>query len=141
MNTLVSLRNSEPVTHVDFSIDDKSKTTYVIEQILNRGKDILIFDNHSDDVVSIVLSEIDPRDSGYVFFASEIHLDPVNNCMVPTHRKATQQELDDLQNKHIPLRTLPVLRLLDPIRRWHNFSVESVVAIDRHDGTYFRIVK
>ncbi len=141
METLVNLRNSESIAELDVLIDDKSKTTYVIENVLDRDNKILVFNNHSEDVVSIVLSEIDPRDSGYVFFASELNLDPLNNCMVPTHRLATPQEMSDLQNKHIPKNKLPILRMLDPIRRWHNFPADSVIAIDRPDGTYFRLVK
>lgn len=141
LETLMNLRNTEPFLELDAVIDDKSKTTYVIEKLLNRGPNILVFQNHSAEVVDIVLGEIDPSDSGYVFFALELELDPVNNCMVPTHRQATQRELSDLQKRGIPLRTFPVLRMLDPIRRWHNFSANTVVAIDRPDGTYFRRVQ
>lgn len=141
METLVNLRNLESIAELDVLIDDKSKTTYVIENVLNRNNKILVFNNHSEDVVSIVLSEIDSRDSGYVFFASELNLDPLNNCMVPTHRLATPHEMSDLQKKRISKNKLPILRMLDPIRRWHNFPAESVIAIDRPDGTYFRLVK
>ncbi len=141
LETLTNLRNRERVELMEGMIDDKSKIAYVTEQMLKRGRSaILVFINHSDDVVPTILGEIDPKDSGYVFFASELRLDPLKNCMVPRHRTATKEEIEKLHDRCIPDGKLPVLRMLDPIRRWHNFPVGSIVAIERPDGTYFRRV-
>lgn len=140
METLVNLRSKERVLQLEGLVDDKSKTAYVTERVMSRDGAILVFLNHSDDVVDIVLNEIDPHDSGYIFFASELQLDPINNRMVPTHRPATPDEIKQLKDRRIPWKKLPVLRMLDPVRRWHNFPARSVVAIDRPDGTYFRRV-
>lgn len=142
LEKLVNLRDKERVELLHGTVDDKSKTGFVTEQLLGRRNGaVLVFVNHSDDVVDAVLSEVDPRDSGYLFFASELRLNPVDNCMVPPHRVATPEEVQVLNERRIPLGKLPVLRMLDPIRRWHNFPPESVVAIERPDGTYFRKVK
>jgi DNA-directed RNA polymerase subunit H (RpoH/RPB5) len=125
LEKLVNLRNKERV------------------ELLHGTRDgaVLVFVNHSDDVVDTVLSEVDPRDSGYLFFASELRLNPVDNRMVPPHRVATPEEIQTLNDRRIPLGKLPVLRMLDPIRRWHNFPLGSVVAIERPDSkTYFRRV-
>ena len=123
-------------------IDDKSHIAYIIKKLKERRGTILVVKHHLDDIVDIVLKEIDLDDSGYIFFASELEIDPINNCMVPTHRLATPDELQYLENKTIQTHKLPVLRMLDPIRRWHNFSRGSVVAIERTlDNVYFRVVK
>ena len=138
----MNLRNKERVELLHGLVDDKSKTAYVTEQLLMKEEGaVLVFVNHSDDVVDAVMSEIDPQDSGYLFFASELRLNPVDNCMVPPHRAATPKEIQMLNDRRIPLGKLPVLRMLDPVRRWHNFPAGSVVAIDRPGSeTYFRRV-
>lgn len=142
LEKLVNLRNKERVKLLHGLVDDKSKTGYVTEQLLNRREGaVLVFVNHSEDVVDAVMSEIDPRDSGYLFFASELRLNPVDNCMVPPHRVAAPEEIKTLNDRRIPPGKLPVLRMLDPIRRWHGFQEGSIVAIDRPDGTYFRMVR
>lgn len=140
MDTLRLLRPDEHIEEKHAVIDDKAKTSYVTQQIKDRGNAIIVFLNHSDDVVNIVLSSIDPADSGYVFFQSELLLDPVNNKMVPVHRLITDQEMQHLQSMHISMSRLPVLKMTDPIRRWHNFERGAIIAIERPSSTYFRRV-
>jgi DNA-directed RNA polymerase subunit H (RpoH/RPB5) len=141
MDTLTKFREHERIVKLYGPVDDKSKTAYVTVELQKRDGAILIFMNHSDDIVKIVLNEIDPIDSGYIFFASELQLDPLNNKMVPTHRLATHEEKEELIKKHIPKHKLPILRLLDPIRRWHNFPKGSIITIERPTGKYFRRVE
>ena len=140
MNTLRLLRPTERIKENSVIIDDKVKTSYVTQQVKDRDGAIIVFLNHSDDIVGIVLSSIDSADSGYVFFKSELLLDPVNNKMVPHHRLATEQEVQELQSRHVSMHRLPILRMTDPIRRWHNFERGTIVAIDRPSSTYFRQV-
>jgi DNA-directed RNA polymerase subunit H (RpoH/RPB5) len=140
MDTLKSVRSSEPIKVLSGLVDDKSKIAYVSVELQNRNGAIIVIEKHSDDIVKQVLNSIDPRDSGYVFFASELRLDPLNNISVPAHRLATRDEVRELIEKHVPVHKLPILRMLDPVRRWHNFSEGSVVAIERPSGTYFRRV-
>lgn len=141
METLVNLRSGERIVELEGMVDDKSKTAYVTVELQKREGAILVFLNHSDDVVRVVLDEIDPQESGYVFFASELLIDPINNRMVPKHRLATAQEIGDLKSRHIPLQKLPVLCMLDSVRRWHNFARGSIVAVERPESTYYRLVK
>lgn len=141
IETLVNLRCRERVVILEGLVDDKSKIAYVTVALQNRDGAILVFANHSDDVVELALKEIDPCDSGYIFFASELKVDPVRNHMVPKHRLVTGDELQYLKDKRVPISKLPVLRMLDPIRRWHNFEQGAIVAIERGNGVYFRIVK
>ena len=142
METLVNLRRNEKIIVLDdLCVDDKSKIAYVTVELQNRNEAILVFANHSDDIVDVILKEINPTDSGYVFFASELKINPVNSTMVPTHRLATTSEVNSLEDRRIPINKLPILRMLDPIRRWHNFPEKSIVAIERNKGcVYFRIV-
>jgi len=142
MDTLKSLRKDENILEISGVVNDKSKAAYVTVELERRKKNtILIFTRHSEDIVDIVLKEIDVEDSGYIFFASELTIDPINNLMVPKHRLATHEELKNLEMRKIPLNKLPVLKMLDPIRRWHNFPKNSVVAIERESNDiYFRRV-
>jgi DNA-directed RNA polymerase subunit H (RpoH/RPB5) len=142
MDTLRSLRKNEHIVEISGVVNDKSKAAYVTVELERRDKNtILIFTRHSEDIVDIVLKEIDIEDSGYIFFASELTIDPINNFMVPKHRLATPEELESLAMRKIPLYKLPVLQMLDPIRRWHNFPKNSVVAIERESNDiYFRRV-
>lgn len=45
-------------------------------------------------MVDKVLRKINPDDSGYIFFASELEMDPVKNSMVPKHRIAAETEIE-----------------------------------------------
>ena len=143
MDTLRSLRSQERIVELDIPLykkPDFDAFSYVRSALTRYEHDcILVFTRHTEDMMDIILSEIDPEKSGRVFFASELIIDPVNNKMVPKHRLATQEELDNLAKRKIPLSKLPILRMLDPIRRWYNFPKNSVVAIERApDNIYFR---
>jgi DNA-directed RNA polymerase subunit H (RpoH/RPB5) len=139
MDTLKSIR-SESIKILPGLVDDKSKIAYLSVEMQSRNGAIIVIEKHSDDIVKQVLNDIDPKDSGYLFFASELRLDPLNNTSVPVHRLATRDEVKELIDKHVPVSKLPILRMLDPVRRWHNFDEGSVVAIERPSGTYFRRV-
>lgn len=64
----------------------------------DRKGHILVVINHSDAIVQDFLESMNPEDSGYLFFASELEIDPINSCMVPRHRIATDGEIDGLKN-------------------------------------------
>ena len=140
MDTLRRIRPKEDIVeYADRSIADKNDIPFLLIAIKNRNGNIVIVKNHSDEIMTAALKEIDAEDTGYVFFASELNINPLDNVMVPPHRLATSDELDYLRELNKPL---PVLLMTDPIRRWYDFPKGSVVAIDRKDGnTYFRVVQ
>ena len=142
METLKNVRSKERILEYDEPTIEKAHVPYLIVAIKERANDaIIVVTDHSDDVIDIVLNEIDPAESGYVFFQSELDVDPLNNAMVPKHRRATEDEIETLRLRKIRLSTLPVLKLVDPIRRWWNFAQNEIIAIDRTDGgVYFRRV-
>ena len=146
METLTEVRKGERITELIREIVSSPDIAYLTVELKERKGNILVVTNHSDEIVKTVLNEINPEDSGYIFFASEILLDPLNNCMVPKHRIATSEEIDKLLCNKIPLDKLPIIRMRDPIRRWHNFPRGSVIAIERtHESRtdtnlYFRRV-
>lgn len=146
MDTLTTVRRRERITELTREIVSSADTAYLTVELKERRGNILVVMNHSDEIVKTVLSEINPEDSGYIFFASEILLDPLNNCMVPKHRIATSEEIDKLLHNNIPLNKLPVIRMIDPIRRWHNFPRGSIISIERtqeslaNTNLYFRRV-
>lgn len=146
METLTEVRKGERITELIREIVSSPDIAYLTVELKERKGNILVVTNHSDEIVKTVLNEINPEDSGYIFFASEILLDPLNNCMVPKHRIATSKEIDKLLCNKIPLDKLPIIRMRDPIRRWHNFPRGSVIAIERiHESRtdtnlYFRRV-
>lgn len=135
MDTLRSLRSQERIVELDTPLYKKQEFdafAYVRSALTRYEQDcILVFTRHTEDMMDIVLNDIDPEQSGRVFFASELIIDPINNKMVPKHRLATQEELDNLAKRKIPINKLPILRMRDPIRRWYNFPKNSVVAIER----------
>jgi DNA-directed RNA polymerase subunit H (RpoH/RPB5) len=143
MDTLKSTRHGERVIEVTMEVLSNLDVSEVCAELGSRERreDVLVFRNDSDEVADKVLSVIDPEESGYVFFGSELDIDPLNNCMVPKHRIATKKEIDDLLDRKVPLEKLPVLHMLDIIRRWHNFPRGSIVAIERSStDVYFRRV-
>lgn len=143
MDTLKTVRQGEEITMYDVPITDKAHIPYLIIAVKERKDNgIIIVTNHSDEIIDTVLNEIDPAESGYLFFQSELDVDPLNNHMVPKHRLATVDELERLKFEHIKSESLPVIKMLDPIRRWKNFARGDVIAIERSDKTdpYFRRV-
>ena len=143
MQTLQNIRPGEGIKKLEGEVLVGSDMVYVTVELQRREGSILVFMNHSDDIVSTVLGGIDPEDSGYIFFSSELGIDPINNCMVPKHREATEDEIEGLRNRRIPLNKLPIIRMLDPVRRWYNFRKGTIVAIERNGSTgntYFRRV-
>ena len=131
MDTLTEVRRGERITKLTREIVSSADTAYLTVELKERKGNVLVVMNHSDEIVKTVLNEINPEDSGYIFFASEILLDPLNNCMVPIHRVATSEEIDKLLYNKIPLDKLPIICMRDPIRRWYNFPRGSIVAIER----------
>ena len=140
MDTLKKVREKERIRELTREVISSLDTAYLTTELQRREGSVLVVMNHSDGIVEEVLRGINPDDSGYMFFASELDVDPLNNCMVPRHRMATSGEIDELLSRRVPLDRLPVLRMLDPIRRWHNFPKGSIVAIERRTGTYYRRV-
>jgi DNA-directed RNA polymerase subunit H (RpoH/RPB5) len=139
MDTLRQVRPDEDIVVIDTNADPAFVMQKMKEQ---KDKNILVFVSVSDTVAEQVLSQIDPADSGYVFFPRDIDVNPLNNCMVPCHRLATNEEIQtNLLDRHIPLKKLPTLPMSDPIRRWYNFSKGSVVTIERKSSLYFRKVR
>ena len=146
MDTLKKVRREERIVELTREVLASPDTAYLSVELRDRNGSVLVVMNHSDEIVDEVLKKLeDPADSGYIFFASELEVDPLNSCMVPLHRMATKDEIDSLLHMKVPLDRLPILRMLDPIRRWHNFPKGSIVAIERLAGTegsnvYFRRV-
>ena len=141
METLMLIRPREPIRELTREVTRRGPDTeYLATELQERSGYILIVKNHSDAIVRDVLEGMNPEDSGYLFFASELEVDPINSRMVPKHRMATEEEIDGLIERRVPKGKLPVLRMLDPVRRWHNFPGGSIVAIERSDGTYFRVI-
>ena len=142
MDTLKKLRPRETIEMYDEPVNDKTEIPYLIIALKEKQtRSIIVVTNHSDEMIDVVLDEIDPVESGHLFFESELEADPVNNCMVPNHRLATAEELDNLKFRGIRKASLPVIKMTDPIRRWHNFPAGSIVAVEREEGPYYRRVK
>ena len=149
METLKALRLEAICKYTPNADDTKADVIQKILHAHGRGE-ILVIEQPAftiwadDDIIDELLHNIEPTDSGYVFFEYELDVDPINSPMVPRHRLATDKELAYLEDICVPRSKLPVIRMKDPIRRWHNFEPRSIIAIDRPAGestkTYFRIV-
>ncbi|OZJ01347.1 hypothetical protein BZG36_05789, partial [Bifiguratus adelaidae] len=77
-----------------------------------------------------------------VFFKQERLYDPRENILVPKHRLATEEEIKALEERHIPVSSLPKLSRRDIIARWEGWKKDDIIAIEREgeDGLYFRII-
>eukprot|EP00850_Spirogloea_muscicola_P015068 SM000112S24010 [mRNA] locus=s112:451574:454129:- [translate_table: standard] len=115
--------------HINSGEGQAQRSGYQGTILQETSGNIIIIRSHSDDIIGKIIDEIEPEDSANVFLQSELDVDPVNNSMIGW-----------LIGKEIPWHKLPVIKMKDPIRRWHNFPHNSVVAIERDDGTYFRRV-
>ena len=143
METLRRLRPAERIEDYTNHVCDKQSVASLLDALIPVRRDgaIMVVKHHSDALIDTVLREILPEDSAFVFLQSELDVDPINSPMVPPHRLATDDELKYLEDIGIPVKMLPVIRMKDPVRRWHNLPVDSVVAIDRPaTNTYFRRV-
>lgn len=139
METLRLLRNEKIIIFSE-EISNKKHIAYIHATLIENNNSIIVVDNCTDEMMEKALEEIDPDKSGYIFFQSEINIDPINNNMTPLHRYATNSEKQMLIDKRIVSTSLPVLKMKDPIRRWYNFKIGSIVAIERHDKSlYFRL--
>ena len=143
MDTLRMLRPGETIYEYHDRVEDKKHDIVPLMQTKLRNKtDIMIVKNHSSNIVDIVLNSVNAKESGYIFMRSEIDTDPINSPMVPLHRLAEPNDLNWLDERGISYDCLPVLRMTDPIRRWHNFPLDYVVVIERPGNMpYFRRVE
>lgn len=141
METLIKLRPSDKIVIHSLPVMEKTDMANLHTYLIENPKSILVVTKYDVGLMNTFLEEVDAINSGYIFFQIELDIDPINNNLVPIHRQATIKEIECLKKKKIPLDKLPVLKMKDPIRRWYNFSVESIIAIERNDGMYFRICK
>jgi DNA-directed RNA polymerase subunit H (RpoH/RPB5) len=81
-----------------------------------------------------------------VFFKEERLYDPRENILVPRHRLATEEEIKALEDRHIPLSSLPRLSRRDIIARWEGWKKDDIIAIERSSDSptgielYFRVI-
>jgi len=59
----------------------------------------------------------------------ELHIDVLAHIDVPVHRLATKDECARFDAEDLPLMLLD-----DPVRRWHGFLIDDVVAIEFNDA-------
>lgn len=140
MNTLIKIRPNETIVTYEDPVTNKNCFPTLFYFMKNNKGSIVIIKNHND-IAKMLLTEIDKHDSAFVFFQSELDIDPISNNMVPLHRLASEDEKSWLVENNIPFDMLPILLMKDPIRRWYNFPYKSVIYIERKNKPYFRIVK
>lgn len=119
----------------------------LVEEIL---KSIISESLTKTDIVIILPDEFTKKeitsdlltDRMTIFSESEMKFDPTSNRYVPKHEKASQEELDEMENKHIKFEDLPVINAKDPICKWYGFKKGEVIRIDRDysDEVFYRYV-
>lgn len=137
MNTnLQKVRPNELIveyTEPIYSKDELGNFVSFFELSRTENK-IVVVTNYSDKMMDTILKLI-KKDSAYLFFKDELNINPVENCMVPKHESVT----DDIP---YDINRLPILKILDPIRRWQNFKPGSIVKITRSPtNIYYRKVE
>lgn len=103
-----------------------------IQTLLHSGH-IVILRTDKDDV----FGKISPRYHASLFYDYELLFCPLRHVLVPKHRPASRDEIRNIPS-HL---NLPIILSTDVVCRWSNFSPDSIIAIEREDGIYFRLVK
>jgi DNA-directed RNA polymerase subunit H (RpoH/RPB5) len=109
--------------------------------LLQSSEDkILIIDGDSEKFLGYMMDMVEEEQYCKFFFTDEIARCPIGHELVPEHRLITSEELEELGKRKIPLSSLPRLSMKDIISRWYGWDEGTIIAIDRRDGPYYRVV-
>jgi DNA-directed RNA polymerase subunit H (RpoH/RPB5) len=112
-------------------IEYKSNTQApVIEKYCREGKKVIVH-----NLKNRLFNEIDKQYHSQIFSDVEVSYHPTENIKVPLHRKATDNEIEMLKNKK-----LPIILTTDIICRSLGFKAGDIIAIERKDEIYYRTV-
>jgi DNA-directed RNA polymerase subunit H (RpoH/RPB5) len=101
---------------------------------------ILIVEGDRKRFLPELLRSVDEDQYRKFFFINEARALSAGHELVPWHRLATDEELEKLKQKRIPFETLPRIGKEDAVVRWHGWKKGDILAIERSEGMYFRIV-
>ena len=133
---LRDIRVHEEIMFFDAEIYDKSSTGTLIQALTEWESSILIVTNYKLNI-SEIFQYITGEDISRLFLREELAINPTFGAMARPHRKATNQEKEQLS-----IYKLPKLLIKDVQRRWYNFAPGEVIAIERSTtNTYFRAVE
>lgn len=122
-----TMKYNEDINIVYFLYEIPKHITEINNLAYNNN--IVILKNKID-----IFPKISAKYHSYIFFAYELLFCPIDHILVPRHRLATDSEINNLT----PDLKLPIILSTDIICRWHGFPLNSIIAIEREDGTYFR---
>lgn len=133
---LRDIRVHEEIMFFDAEIFNKSSTGILIQALTEWESSILIVTNYDRNILDI-FQYITGEDISRLFLREELAINPTFGAMARPHRKATDQEKEQMS-----ISKLPKLLITDVQRRWYNFAPGEVIAIERSTtNTYYRIVE
>jgi len=145
MNILREIRNNpqlkERYTEEIQEKRELSEVLAMVQTYFYQDRDnnsIIIINGNSSSLLKDLLDLLPTEFYSKVFFDDELKRCPIGHVLVPTHRLATEEEIKNLRERHILLKTIPKMLISDIIARWYGWKVKTVIAIERSDGVYFR---
>lgn len=101
---------------------------------------IVIHDTPANTSVANVLKDLKHFVRVELIEKNFLHRALLSHTLVPQHRLATPNEICALGKATCS--KLPVILQTDPVVRYHDWRQQSIIRVDRHDGSVaFRIVK
>lgn len=121
---LHELRRDKPIVHIAYELPkDAARVASLCKN------NIVVVSGKSD-----IFRKIDAKYHCNIFLEHETLFCPLDHVLVDRHRLATDEEIAGLPKDM----RLPIIYSNDIICRWSNFPLNSIVAIEREDGLYFR---
>jgi DNA-directed RNA polymerase subunit H (RpoH/RPB5) len=132
------LRGDPNLSFEYVNISEKNDIVHLLRLLRENDENrILIIRGNKQKFLPEMIKITEKKDYSRFFFLSEIELCPVKHDLVPKHRLATEEEIEILKKRKIPLSSLPKIKREDVIIRWYGWK-QGIVAIEREEGTYFR---
>jgi len=136
-----NIRDNPKISFEYVKIAEKSDMINILHLLRQDDENmILIIEGDKQKFLPEMMKIVEKEDYSKFFFHSEIKTCPLDHNLVPKHRFATKEELENLKKRNIPLSSLPRIKLQDIIIRWYGWK-SGIIAIERNEEIYYRIIK
>ena len=137
-DTFREIRKNPKINFEHAKISEKSDMINILHLLRESDENmILVIKGNKKKFLPEMMRIAEKEDYSKFFFRSEIKTCPLKHDLVPRHRLATEEELENLEKRKIPISSLPKIKMEDIIIRWHGWK-HGVIAIERDEGVYYR---
>lgn len=132
------IRKNPKINFEYVKISEKSDMINILHLLREDDENmILIIKGDRQKFLPEMMKIVEKEDYSKFFFFSEIKMCPLKHDLVPKHRLATKEELENLKKRKIPFSSLPKIKMEDIIVRWYGWK-QGIVAIERDEEIYYR---